>query len=239
MILNVRKSNFIIYVSCLVAGILLIAGAIIAYCVNKETIADELLLSIGCSTIPTVVTAYLIDQASEKRNAAKTRELRDHFLWGMPHGLLWIMKTIIEFYPTGDGSKPFYDSFKDSVSFMKNKEFDDEHFLEQGKEIAKLLNNSYLGYGIGLCLRNCKAIIDHNYELEINSVFTKYELLTIADLYEECERIQKVYRLCEMAEYIRVFVDAVIEWIPEIAERTKRTAIIENERIKNWADISK
>lgn len=239
MIFNVRKSNFIIYVSCLAIGFLMIIGAIIAYCVNKETIADELLLGIGCSTIPTVVTAYLIDQASEKRNAAKTKELRQHFLWGMPHGLLWIMKAIIEFYPTGDGSKPFYDSFKDSVSFMKNKEFDDEHFLEQEKEITKLLSNSYLGYGIGLCLRDCKTIIDHDYELEISSVFSKDELLTIAYLFEECELIQKVYHLCEMAEYIKAFVDVVIERIPEIAERVKRTAIIEKGRIKNWADISK
>ena len=66
MILNVKKSNFIIYVVCLIIGLLFIGIAVLLYVFYPNTIADEIMLSIGCSTIPTVVTAYLIDQASEK-----------------------------------------------------------------------------------------------------------------------------------------------------------------------------
>ena len=239
MVLNVKKSNFIIYLICLLIGIVLIIGGIILFNCNKDLIWDELFLSIGCSTIPTVITAYLIDQASEKRNKLKILELRNHFLWGMPHGLLWIMKTIIESYPCGITNESFYNCFKSSILVMENKHFSDEDFQIEIEERKRLLNESNLGYGIGLCLRDCKAIIDHDYSLEMNGIFSKDELLTISFLYEECVRIQKLYRICEMAEYLKCLVDAVLERIPEINIKASRVAIIKDNRIDNWIEISK
>ena len=239
MIFNVKKSNFIIYISCLFFGVVLIVRGIISFCCNKDLIFDELLLSIGCSTIPTVVTAFLIDRASEKRNAAKILELRDHFLWGMPQGLMWIMKTIIESYTCKATNNTFHECFKQSILIMKNKQFSDYDFQLETEERKWLLGDSRLGYGLSLCLRDCKAIIDHDHSLEMNGVFSKDELITVAFLYEECERIQKVWRLCEMAEYIECFVDAVIEKIPEIKIKANRIAIIKNGLVDNWIDISK
>lgn len=240
MILNVKKSNFIIYAACLGIGLALIAASIVIFYKSNASFFDELLLSIGCSTIPTVITAYLIDQASEKRNIKRIKELRNHFLWGAPHGFLWIMKTIIEFYSPDSNSDciSFYALFKKSVVFMQNKKFDDNDFLAQSNEIKSLLASYNLGYGIELCQRDCKSIIDHNYELEINGIFTKEELLVVSYLFEECEKIQNSYRLCEMAEVIDILVDSVIKTFTEIEEKANRIVKFENKHIFNWAEIS-
>ena len=202
---------------------------------------DEILLSVGCSTIPTVVTAYLIDQASEKRNARRIKELRDHFLWGMPHGLLWIMKIIVEFYipfNDSDGEKSLNELFCESIRTMENKTFDRGDIFTESNEIKELLANHNLGYGIALCCDQCKSILSHDYELEINNVFSKEELLAISYLLDECIIIQKTYRLCEMAELIRIFVKNTIEKISEIKEKASRFAVLKNRRINNWPDIS-
>ena len=50
--------------------------SIVIYVNNPSTLFDEIIMSLGCSTIPTVATAYLIDRAAEKRDAVKHNELR-------------------------------------------------------------------------------------------------------------------------------------------------------------------
>ena len=82
MIPNVKKSNFIIYIVCLIVGLVFIGVAILLFMIRPGTIIDEILLSVGCSTIPTVITAYLIDRASEKREIKRIAELRNSFFVG-------------------------------------------------------------------------------------------------------------------------------------------------------------
>lgn len=239
MIFNVKKSNFIIYIVCLIIGSLFIGLSVLLYVYHSNTLADEILLSIGCSTIPTVVTAYLIDQASEKREGKRIAELRTHFLWGMPHGLLWIMKQVIErYYPFEDSeNKSFYSCFVDSVNMMKTVKYGDEELERQKNDIEALLKD--IDYGISLCVRDCQSIISHDYELEINKIFTKNELLAVSYLLEECQRIKKSFILCEMAEYIELFAKNTIENIPETKIKAERTVKIKNRIIGNWYEISK
>lgn len=239
MILNVKKSNFIIYVVCLIIGLLFIGIAVLLYVFYPNTIADEIMLSIGCSTIPTVVTAYLIDQASEKRENKRILELRNHFLWGMPHGLLWIMKQIIERYHPSVNStnKSFYDCFIDSVEVMKSINYGYEELEQQKDDIDAILKD--IDYGISLCVRDCQSIISHDYELEINKIFSKEELLAISYLLEECQRIKNSFILSDMAEYIELFVKNIIKSIPETKAKADRNVELKNKIVRNWYEISK
>ena len=79
MILNVKKSNFVIYLMCLLIAFILIGISMVIFSVNPQTLWDEAFLGIGCSMLPTVITAYLIDQSAEKREAKKLASLRISF----------------------------------------------------------------------------------------------------------------------------------------------------------------
>ena len=157
----------------------------------------------------------------------------------MPHGLLWIMKQIIERYYPFENSidKPFYNCFLDSIEVMKSIKFGYEDIEKQSEEINAVLKD--IKYGISLCTRDCQSIISHDYELEINKIFTKEELLAVAYLFEECQKIQKSFILSEMAEYIDLFVKNSIEKIPEIKTKTDRKPELKNKIIRNWYEISK
>ena len=211
--------------------------SIVIYVNNPSTLFDEIIMSLGCSTIPTVATAYLIDRAAEKRDAVKHNELRVSFLWGMPHGLLWIAKTIIESYYIGDINceKTFMQSYKEAIVNMEKvpTTFSDDYFKKRGLLMDRM------NYGLSLCIRDCKAIIDKSFELEINSIFSKDELIVIRNLHDECMRIREASIIAEMAEYIDVFTESVIEAIPEIKEKFNRTIEMKNNYIINFNEISK
>ena len=215
MILGVKKSNLIIYcIAVFIAILLLLFTAVIIYKYDSTTLWDEVLLSLGCSTIPTVVIAYLIDYAAEKRDNASLIMFRKSFLWGMPHGLVWIAKVIIEKYITEDYVSGFtYKSlYEKALSNMKLVPvcFDSSAYQDRDRLFESL------DYGLSLCIRDCKAIIDHSFELEIKKIFSKDELIIIRNLHEDCITIKNNCLISEIAEYIDVFTNEVIENIPEI-----------------------
>ena len=239
MVLNVKKSNFIIYITCLLVGLIMIGVAIILFAFCPNTIIDEILLSIGCSTIPTVITAYLIDRVSEKSESERIKKLRKDFLWGMPHGLLWIMKIIVErYYPISNSNdKSFYSCFLISIEKMKSIQYGYEETEKQTAEISAILKS--IDYGVSLCIRDCQSIILHDYELEINSIFTKEQILAVSYLLEECQNIMKSFILSEMAENIELFVNTAIENISEIKVKAERILNLNNGIVRNWYEISK
>lgn len=239
MIWKVKKSNFIVYFWSFAIGMFLIIISIILYYLKCPELVNNIFLSIGCSTIPTVMVAYLIDRANEIREAEKIRKLRDSFLWGMPYGLLWISKVVIEEYYPFDDTKgqPFINVFNKAISIMetiKVVENDNAAYENQRDNLMKKLD-----YGISLCFGHCKSILDHEYELQINSIFSKDELINIRYLFEECERIKNSYLIAETAEYIKVFVEVIYNGIKEVKIKLDRNIIIENHRIRNWIELSK
>lgn len=239
MIWKVKKSNFIVYLWSMAIGVFLIIISIILYCLKCPELVNNIFLSVGCSTIPTVLVAYLIDRANETREAGKIRQLRDSFLWGMPHGLLWISKVIVEeYYPFDDAKgQSFIDVFNTAISNMETIKVFENDFVAYENQRDNLMKK--LDYGISLCLRDCKSILDHEYELQINSIFSKDELINIRYLFEECERIKNSSIIAETAEYIKLFVEEIYKGINEVKIKLDRNIIIENHYIRNWAELSK
>lgn len=236
--IGVRKRNFVIYICCLVAGIVLIAAALVAFVFAGESLADELLMGLGCSTIPTIVAAYLIDRASEKRNESKIKTLRSHFLWFLPYGVMSLMRVVIENYPRADGEEAFYDCFDSSISSMKEQTFDSEHPQKEARAIKKLKRD--FSFGMGFCKRVAKSISEHEYELEINDVFSRKELLRIEGLPDDFKEIKESTTLEEMVDLVKDLVDETIDYFPEeIGNRVVRTTIIRNGKIDNWKEITK
>lgn len=239
MIFNVKKRNFFIYLFSLVAGFILISIAATLLHFNNSIIIANIFLSIGCSTMPSIIVAYLVDRANETRDLIKVKKLRDSFLWGMPYGLLWIARVIIEeYYPFDNASNiSFYSCFKQGITKLRLKRPSSKGIFEYENERNNLMNK--LDYGISLCLRDCKALMEHDFELEINSIFNKDEMLNIKYLYEECEKIKHSYVLSETAEYIELFIKTVYEGINEVKIRLDRNIVFKNRYIDNWFEISK
>lgn len=240
MIANVKKSNFFIYLICSIVGITLIVIAILIFPFCSNVIWDELLLSVGCSTIPTVATAYLIDRASEKRNIKKRKELRRNFMWGIPNGVLWIMKVIVESYcPHQEKEESFLVLFKEAISIMKNTPPNSHALSSERQTVNELFYRKNMNYGITLCEQSCKTILDNSCELELEEVFTKSELLTIESLYEDVQILPVSYVVNELGEYIETIVDNMMNSFTEIKEKAIRTIEIHNGIVKKWSSLTK
>jgi len=239
-VLRVNRLNFIIYLSCLLFGIILISIAIVLYHTCQNLLLDEILLGIGASTVPTVLTAYLIDYSSEERQRKRIIELRDHILCGMPYGLLWIMRVIVEEYSSSDivSGKSLKECFNIAIENMENFYFvNDYDAIDQKAKREKLFER--LKYGFDLCLRDCGSIVLHEYDFEINGIFIREEIQSIKFLFEECECIPQMTVISEIGERIRVAVDNVCGDIKEVSEMVNRKVTIKKNRISNWIEIIK
>ena len=106
-----------------VVGIVLMAISvfIFAKCYN-ELHWDEIFMGIGCGLFPTVVVAYLIDFANEKREIERIKSLRETAIWRMSYGLLLVAKIVIEEFGKikNENNKSFADVYKESINKMKH-----------------------------------------------------------------------------------------------------------------------
>lgn len=239
MLLGVKKGNFIIYSSCLAAGITLIIFGILSYWKIQQYLVDEILLSLGCSTVPTVATAYLIDMASEKRQSKRIKSLRNNYLSGFIFGFLWIMKVAIEKYYETVSQKAvlFKDCFDSAIDTMKNIPF---NAINQNKELNIIRNSSNLGYGVSLCVEKGRQILDSSSELLVNGLFSYEEIKIIEGLVDDCDTMMNINFVSDLGEQIKVSAYSAIESIPEIREKVNKKIDIENRRIiKFWTSLFK
>lgn len=237
MILGVKKSSFWIYSISLIVGIaLIIVGAALFHASCPEWIGT-ILINVGCGAIPTVAVAYFIERAANTREMEKWKKLRDSFLWGIPHGLLFICKTIVEnFYiDENTNGKTFKSCFDIAIAQMEKMEQSTWNCQEH-ESLNNLMNQ--LEYGVSLCIQDCEPILKSEFLLQINSVFSKSELLNFRYLSEECKRFRNLKTLSEMAECIENFVKTIYEGIPEVKRKMDRNLTLEKHRVKNWAEFS-
>lgn len=236
MVLGVKNKNLIVYIVCFGIGTLLI---VLSFLLKIDNSWKDLFIGLGCSLIPTALTAFFIERINTENEINKHNRLRNYFLWGLPYGVLSIAKTIIEEYcPSNLSSETtFIDAFKTSADNMKHIDVN-AYDLNEYAEIRDNIINK-LSYGCSLCIRDCKSILQSKCVLKIENIFSEDEILTIQYLYGECNKIKKYSMICEMAEYIKQFIIAIYEVIPEIKEKFDKKIIIENNFIKNWIELSK
>ena len=234
-IIGVNKVNFWIYLGCTIVAFLIITAGIICFVKAPSSCSDEILFGIGCGVFPTIMVAYLIDLANEKRSEKKIISYRDSFLWGFPHGVLWLAKEVIEyFYNKKEQSGfSFKATFDLAISVMKA--INDESYNTNLK--AKFKEN--IKYGLSLIARDTKAIIDNQQMLVMNGVFTVDEIKIMEYALSECTTILSCIRISEMGEYVEILVDWLYRELPEIRKIMDRIAIVENNNIRNWSEIQK
>lgn len=236
MVLGVKKKNLIVYIVCLFLGALFIT---LSFLFKSDSIWKDIFIGLGCSSIPTALTAFFIERISVENEIDKRNKLRDSFLWGLPHGVIWIAKTIIEeYYPLNSSNEiSFIDAFKASIGNMERVDAN-SYDLDEYVKIRKNIINK-LSYGCSLCTRDSGSILQNKYELKIGNIFSEDEIQAVQFLYDDCNTIKDYSVICEMAECIKHFINVIYEEIPEIKAKLDRKAIIENKRIKNWVELSK
>lgn len=236
MVLGVKKKNLIVYIVCLFLGALLIS---LSFLFKSDSVWKDIFIGLGCSSIPTALTAFFIERISVQNEIDKRNRLRSSFLWGLPHGVIWIAKTIIEEYYSSNSNNEisFIDAFKASIENMEHVNAN-AYDLEKYAEIRENTINK-LSYGCSLCIRDGESILQNKYELKIEDIFSEDEILAIQYLYDDCNTIKDYSVICEMAECIKQFINVIYEGIPEVKAKFDRMAIIENNCIKNWVELSK
>lgn len=193
----------------------------------------------GCSTIPTAITAFLIDSISKKEKLQKQNELRKSFLYSIPYVCLLLSKTIVEeFYQKNNVKCKMIDAFKEAIYNMENNR---EQYISLDAH-KKRRDKVYHNIESNLKLYDCsKKINDQKFLMQINKIFTEKELTII-------ENINKYYipdiknhdsLICEMGEFIKILISSLYDSIPEIYIELNIQIVINNKGfISNWVDLS-
>jgi len=234
MIIGVNRSNFFIYLVCIIVSLLLIVGGIICFYQIPFSCADEILFGIGCGTLPSIIIAYLIDFANEERNNKKIKSCRDFFLFGLPHGVLWLAKEVIQvFYDKKEEDNlSFKCTFDLAVSKMEDFNNVSYNFYPNFIDSIK--------YGLDLIVQNAEKIMRNEQLLIIDGVFTQDEILTIKYALDECKTtIRNCACVPENGENIRLLINDFYKDFPEIKVKMDRIAVIKDNKLKNFPDIQK
>lgn len=222
-----------LYIGGLVISIVLITISIlIFYFGKKDLMIINIFISIGCGSISACILSFFIERINKKKIYEKRISLRDEILFGFPVGLLWIPKTICEFfYKNKTNNKSFLECFHDSCQKAINIKD------ENGMINKKLLDT--LKYGFDLIGRDAKRIIDSREYLLVEEIFTIDELLEIQSVLVDIERIKLSYILAETIEYIKVMIDFSKNVLKEIDYCLNKKIELENNYVLNWHHLSK
>ena len=235
MLLGLDKHKWFIYITCLIIGAILIG---FSFVFNGTGIWGDVFLGLGCGAVPSVLTGLFVDLANAKTAKQKHVNLRISLLCGLPHGVMWISKIIIEEFGgvACESSNSCIDAFRKAVCNMQNAPFDGLNPLEQKERREAILDR--LSYGISLCLRYSQEIIKNKYGLESDGIFSDKELLGIQYLFEQCNLIKEYYLISEMGECIELLIENTYQCLPDIKTFFDRKIVFQKNRIKNWSDIS-
>lgn len=160
MILGLDKRKWLVYVTSFIAGVLLIG---LSFVFNDKNVWKDIFLGLGCGVVPSVLTGLFVDLANVKVARQKQANLRTVFLCGLPHGVMWISKIIIEEFGDSscESSRTCINAFYKAVHNMQSELSDDSNFLCQKEKRERIL--SKLSYGISLCTRDSQEIIKNKY----------------------------------------------------------------------------
>lgn len=238
MIFGVKKANFWIYISMFAVGIVLIAISvfIFAKCCN-ELYWDEIFMGIGCSLFPTVVVAYLIDFANEKRKIERIKSLRETAIWRMSYGLLLVAKIVIEEFgkTKNENNKSFADVYKESINKMKHTNpllYLDVNNINDRKNLMLRLE-----FGLSMCESTCSEIINNSVDYKINGIYSEDEINILKSLISECNHIRVSSIITDTADFIEQLLNVAIDGFPEIKAKMKKTIIINKGVIKNLNEM--
>lgn len=234
--LGVKSSNFIVYLICLVAGFVLVGIAIILYVTKQDSFVVNLLVGLGCSALPTALTAYFIDSLTDKRNLDRVRRLRNDNLWTVPHCFYRISKIIVERYSTGDSKdKSLIQCVKDSFAALKVRHFDSENEYDKFAELGDLLDD--LSDIFRLCKNDTNEILRDKHTFQTEGIFSNDELIVLRETEEDCTRIMMESNLKEALESIGIMIERAYGGIDEIKNKLDGIAEIEGGHLKNASNF--
>ena len=229
MFLGVNKFNFFIYFILFLLALIFIGIAVILYYMCPSNIWYEILLSLGCSIIPTTLTAYFIDLAAEKRKQKTNKKLRKSFMGSIPFGIFNVAKVIIEKYGNDNPIEnvSLKHLFEHAISNMERIEVSDEvEYIKNREDIIQKMKNSF-----SLFAKNCNLIIDCSYMLQINSVFSEQEIITLNNMKNDYKLILEYGVLSEMGEAIKILVNNGVDYFPEIKGIFDKEISVKNHKI--------
>lgn len=240
-ILGVPSTNFLIYLIALLIGLALIVPSIVIILECERKPWADLLLALGSGFLPSSIIACLIDRASNKREKNRIAELRKNIEWGLPHGVLFIMKcTIQDYYPFDQfDNETLNSAFEASIKTMQSKySTDSPYTLKQPQEVKDFLKR--IEYGLHLCIRDTNNILSVSIPLQIDAIFSSDEIHAIGFLNEVSNELLNLSPgpLSELAENIEILVTNTIQKIEEIGDKANCNISMVNRQIEDWPNVT-
>ena len=232
MILGVKKGNFIIYVTCFVVGVCFIVFSFIC---NKICDLKDIFIGIGCSFIPSSLTAFFLDRINIKADNDKRKQLRNTFSYKLTLGVCYIAKIIIEEFYGADGEDiSFLGSFNKAVENAEEikEEIKDAEITHKRRDAIK----NRLSYGLFLCEADANFILQNEFGLIESNVFAKDEIASIKNILLICKEITDISYIAEMVEEIQILINSACD-IPKIKEIFQKQILIKKAKIRNWTEI--
>lgn len=167
-----KKYNFITYLILFILGVsLVIASALLK---NKCEVWPDIMMGLGCSTIPTAIAGYLIDKINNKNVINRFKAVRKFSLWALPFGVFEMAKNVVESYCDTKNIKiSFKSAFDCAIDFMNNKGKNDFNMnIDECKVFLKRLD-----YAFNICIKDSKIILDNKLQLLMDNIFLNKNLL--------------------------------------------------------------
>ena len=212
--------------------------SIILYATKQDSYVINLLVGLGCSALPTALTAYFIDSLTDKRNLMRVRKLRSDNLWSLPYSFYQISKIIAERYHPGDNKdKTLIQCVKDSFLALTLRRYSSEDPYDKSSELSDLLDD--LNASFRLIKNDITDILEDKHTFEAEGVFSRDDITALKNIIEGCERIEVESELETALEGIKLMIDEAYENIGEIQEILNNIAVLEDSHLKNVSDFNK
>lgn len=232
MILGVKKRNFFLYFICFIVGLFFLT---LPFFCSKIYCIKDVFIGLGCSFIPSSLTAFFLDRVNIKAENNKRQRLRNTFSYGMKVGIYWVAKIIIEeFYVNDKENDSFLTIFEESVNNAENIKYeikDAEITCKKRMDIVERLS-----YGLSLCIKDSNLILQNKIGLIENNIFTNDEISNIQCILQVCMEIPNISSITIMIEEVQNLINYACV-MPEVGKNFQKQILISKSKIKNWNKI--
>lgn len=236
-ILNVKRTTFYVYLYSLITGLAFILASIILYLLNKNSFIYTLCCGLGSGIIPTSLISFFIDRSNQIKITSKKNDIRDNFRLPVVNSFTMSLFKVVHLFYKNEYScdKSFNDLIGDSLEIVRKKYGSSSDFVEEVNIRKTLLER--ISSELLTCSKNCNDIIDHEFALRLNDIFSQYEIRVFEYIKNDCNEILSLAVMSDIAERLEVLIDLFKSSFFEYDKKLQNIMVLEKGRIKNKTDF--
>ena len=236
---NGKKLSKLVYITILIVGsCFIILGASFYSRLTKPW--PEILIGIGCSTIPTVILTYLIERINLKDLVAKKEMYKNSVVCQVPYAIAKTAQLIINtFMPIekDQSQNSFQDLLRLSINNMKSINPGEDEITKHANIRDAFLKR--LKFPFSIICETYKRIDTNKDFFLINNIFSEEEIIFYYNLREEFDYSLNLSLISEIGEGLEEFFNYVVQYSPKVKKLLETKPTLKNGIIQHWDAIVK